>query len=76
MAAPKRDTHEVVHPKLYMAVKGVLQHVEKGTPLILNKDQAKSLGGKVKKLGEKKAIDFTEKESKKSDKPEKDDTKK
>lgn len=59
MAAPKRNTHEVVHPKLYMAVEGKLQHVPEGTPLILSEDQATSLGGKVKKLGEKKAIDFT-----------------
>ena len=76
MAAPKRMTHEVVHPKLYMAVEGVLQHVEAGTQLVLNEDQAKSLGKKVTALGEKKTIDLTEKESKDSDKTEKKDTKK
>lgn len=76
MAAPKRPTHEVVHPKLYMAVGGVLQHVEKGTPLVLSPEQVKSLGKKVKVLGEKETVDLTEKVSDKSDKPEKDDTKK
>lgn len=76
MAAPKRPTHEVVHPKLYMAVKGVLQHMPKGTPLVLSKDQVESLGKKVKVLGEEETIDLTEKASDKPGKTEKDDSKK
>lgn len=59
MAAPKRPTHEVVHGKLYMAVDGVLQHVKKGTPLVLTEDQVKSLGKKVKVLGEEETVDLT-----------------
>lgn len=75
MAAPKRATHEVVHPKLYMAVKGVLTHVKVGTQLILSEIQVKSLGKKVKKLGESKTVDFTSKEEEPA-KEEKSDTKK
>ena len=47
MAAPKKPTHVVEHGKLYMAVNGKLQHVAKGTQLVLSDDQARGLGAKV-----------------------------
>ena len=60
MAAPKKATHEVVHPKLQMAVGGVLQRVPVGTQLALSDAQAKSLlrQGKIVCLKEKKTIDL------------------
>jgi len=76
MAAPKRATHEVVHPRLYLSVGGKLQRAEVGLQLVCTDAQAKSYGKKVRKLGGKKMVDLTEKESKKSDKTGKDDFKK
>lgn len=60
MAAPKKPTHEVVHPKLRMAVGGKLQRVPKGTQLALSEIQAKSLlkQGKIVCLKEKKTLDL------------------
>ncbi len=52
-------THEVVHPKLYMAVNGEIQHIVKGTQLALNKTQATRLGAKVKQLGKGKSFDLS-----------------
>jgi len=37
----------VSHPRLFLSVKGKLQHVEKGTELTLTAEQAKKLGSKV-----------------------------
>lgn len=59
MSAPKRSTHVVIHPKLYMAVEGKLQHVKKGSELILSDKVAKKLGSKVGVMGEGKTIDMT-----------------
>ena len=61
MAAPKRATHIVVHPKLFMAVGGKLQHVPKGTEIALAADHAKRLiaKGRVLAIGEQKAVDLT-----------------
>ena len=49
-----KPTHEVVHPKLYMAVNGNLQHCAPGTQLNLGAKQADSLGKKVISLADKK----------------------
>lgn len=59
MAAPKRNTHRVVHPKLYLMADGKLKHIKKGAELILDKKTAKELGGKVEELGVEKGIDLT-----------------
>ena len=59
MAAPKRMTHVVTHKKLYLMTDGKLQHVVAGTELRLDAKVAKSLGSKIKKLGEGKQIDLT-----------------
>ena len=59
MAAPKRPTHEVVHPNLNLMVEGKLQRVPVGSPLILSEEQAKRLGGKVKDLRKKPPLDVT-----------------
>lgn len=49
-------THEVVHPKLFLAVGGKLQLVPAGTQLLLTDAMAKSLGSKVKSLAAKKTV--------------------
>jgi len=49
-------THTVKHPKLYLAVKGKLQHVPAGTNLVLSEKVAKGLGKKVESLTEKQAV--------------------
>ena len=59
MAAPKKATHVVEHKKLYLAVKGKLQHVPAGTEIALDEKAAGQMGKKVLKLGEKKAVDLT-----------------
>lgn len=61
MAAPKKATHEVIHPKQFLAVGGKLQHVKAGTQLALSEKQAEALEakGRVRKLGDKKAVDLT-----------------
>lgn len=61
MAAPKRATHVVVHPKLCLAVEGKVQRVPKGTQLTIDKEnlsQYKNLiaTGKIKDLSEVKTI--------------------
>ena len=48
--AKSAPTHKVVHPKLYLAVKGKMQKIEVGTPLVLTDEQAKHHGKKVKKI--------------------------
>jgi len=69
MAAPKRPTHVVTHKKLYLMSDGKLQHMAEGTELVLDAKVAKSLGNKVKKLGEGKTVDLTsEKSEEKTDK--------
>jgi hypothetical protein len=47
----------VVHPKLYMVANGKLQHVEKGTELVLSEDQAKKLSSKIEIQKQVKKID-------------------
>ena len=56
MAAPKKPTHVVEHGKLYMAVNGKLQHVAKGTQLVLSDDQARGLGAKVALITSKTVV--------------------
>lgn len=67
MAAPTRSTHVIEHKKQYLMVEGKLQHVPKGTEVVLDLKTAKSLEGKgrVLKLGKGKQIDLT----KSGDKP-------
>ncbi len=59
MAAPKKATHVMVHPRQYMRVNGKLQRVDKGTEIALSEEQAAKFGKKVMKLGQKKAVDVT-----------------
>ena len=56
MAAPKKPTHVVEHGKLYMAVNGKLQHVAKGTQLVLSADQANGLGARVALITSKTVV--------------------
>ena len=53
MAAPKRATHEVLHPQLHMGKDkhGKLNHMKKGTLLTLTNEQAEKLGKRVKAIG-------------------------
>jgi len=60
-----KATHEVVHPRLFLGVNGKLQHVEKGTLIVLGTNQAKKLGDKVKSLSDKKTIDLKADQKKK-----------
>lgn len=46
----------VVHPKLYLAVKGKKTHVEAGSELTVTTEQAKSLGKKVASLADRKKV--------------------
>ena len=55
--ANKKATHTVVHPKLYLAVEGKLQHIPKGTDIYLNKQSEKSLGKKVVLIGSSKTVE-------------------
>jgi len=49
MSKTKTKTVKVIvsHPRLFLSVKGKLQHVEKGTELTLTPEQVESLGSKV-----------------------------
>lgn len=63
MGAPKKATHTVVHPKLYMKTgNGSSRHIEAGTEITLSEDQAQKLGNKVLKIGVKKSVDLTAKD--------------
>jgi hypothetical protein len=61
MAAPKKATHVMVHPKQYMAVGGTLQHVPKGTEVAMSVEQGKRMvkRGRALVIGEQKAVDLT-----------------
>ena len=59
MAAPKRPTHEVVHPNLNLMVEGHLRRMAVGTPLILSKAQAESFGDKVRDMRKKQPVDVS-----------------
>lgn len=50
MATSKKPTHVVQHKRLYLAVKGKLQHVPEGSQLSLTSESAKKLGKRVKPL--------------------------
>jgi len=58
MAAPKRPTHVVEHKRLYLAVKGKLSHIEKGTQLTLTEKQAAGLGRRVRSLKDDPMLDL------------------
>ena len=58
MAASKKSTHTVKHRRLYLAVKGKMEHVAEGTQLALTEDQAKGLGRKVSSLSGVKSLDL------------------
>lgn len=58
MAAPKRPTHVVEHKRLFLAVKGKLEHVEKGTQLTLTEKQASGLGPRVRSLKDAPLLDL------------------
>lgn len=60
-----KPTHEVVHPRLFMGVGGKIQHVEKGTLIYLNADQAKKLGKKIKSLAKQRVVDLKQPSNKK-----------
>ncbi len=57
-----KSTHVVVHPKQYLAVKGKLQHVPKGTEVTLAAKHGESLAkrGRVMVIGQKTAVDLTD----------------
>lgn len=61
MAAPKKATHVIVHPKQYMAVGGKLQHVPKGTEVAIEAKQGERMvkRGRVMVIGVQKAVDLT-----------------
>jgi len=58
MAAPKRPTHVVVHGRLYLAVKGKLEHIKKGTQLTLTEKQAEGLGKRARSLKDDATLDL------------------
>lgn len=57
--AEKKVKRIVAHPKLYLAVGGKLQHVKKGTELVITKSQAKTMGGKLLDTSQAKKLDTT-----------------
>ncbi len=61
MAASKKATHVVVHPKQYLAVGGKLQHVPKGTEIVLSKEQGERMVERKRAvaIGQQKAVDLT-----------------
>jgi len=59
MAASKRATHVVVHRNWYFTVGGKKQKMPVGMEVTLTDTQAKKIGDKVKKIGDKKSIDLT-----------------
>ena len=54
-----KATHVVTHKRLYMAVKGKLEHFPVGTPLTLTAKQERLQGGRVAPLGDKETVDLT-----------------
>ncbi len=58
-----KATHVVIHPKQFMAVKGKLQHVPKGTEVTLAAKHGERLAkrGRVMVIGQKAAVDLTAK---------------
>lgn len=65
MAAPKRPTHVVTHPSLYLRVNGKLQEMEVGAQLTLDSNQAAGMvkKGFIKSLKEAKQVDIGQAES-------------
>ena len=59
MAAPKRPTHVVSHPSLYLRVNGRLQEMAVGAQLTLSDGQAEGMVKKkfIKSLKEAKSVD-------------------
>lgn len=59
MAAPKRETHVVTHPSLYLRVNGKLQEMEVGSKLTLSDKQAEGMVKKkfIKSLKEAKSVE-------------------
>lgn len=55
--ANKKATHTVVHPKLYLAVEGKLQHVPQGTGISLTAGQAEKAGNKVISISASKTVE-------------------
>ena len=60
MAAPKRPTHVVTHPSLYLRVNGKLQEMDVGAQLTLDDKQAAGMVEKnfIKSLKEAKQVDL------------------
>ena len=56
--AEKKPTHEIVHPKLYLMVKGKMTHVKKGSQVYMTEEAAEGLGARVCKIGEKPVVDL------------------
>lgn len=54
-----KATHEVVHKRFYLAVKGKMQHMPVGTPLTLTAKQAEKMGARVKPIGGGETVDLT-----------------
>lgn len=61
MAAPKRPTHIIDHPRYYGQTdkNGKLKRTEKGTPAILTDEAAKKHGRLVRPLESAQAVDLT-----------------
>ncbi len=62
MAAAKKATHVVTHKRLYLAVKGKLQHIKPGSNLTLSAKQAEKMGGRVQSLSDAATTDLTKAE--------------
>ena len=60
MAAPKRPTHVVTHPSLYLRVNGKMQEMKVGAQLTLDAKQAAGMvkKGFIKSLKEAKTVDI------------------
>ena len=59
MAAPKKPTHRVAHPRLFLAVEGKLQAMPVGHQLTLTDKQAKGLGLRVQSLKDSGTSDLS-----------------
>lgn len=62
MAAPKRPTHVVIHPSLYLRVNGQIQQMEKGAHLTLDGKTAERLVAKgfVASIKDAPQVDLTD----------------
>jgi len=61
MASQKKATHIMVHKNQYMAIGGKMQRIPVGTEVTLTGATAKAMEskGRVRKIGDQKAVDLT-----------------